>query len=122
MSRSYQKPTKKQREEEKRFRKERLVAYRKVNAAKVIERDNSLCAICFFKHDRERMYADVHHVYSRAREAGNWREHYTNLMLVCRACHPLPVQTAGASVNLAWVEVVLEQANNNPINVQFEHS
>lgn len=101
--------------------KEELREYRQRQAALTIWRDNDQCVICYFKHLRNNRRAEIHHVYSRGRKAGDPREHYSNLMCVCRQCHPMPIQQQGASASLGWVENILEQANNTPINIRFKH-
>lgn len=116
----YPKPTKRERVKEKEDKKKSLIAYRRHQSALAILRDNDQCVICWFVHKRVRRREHIHHVYSRGREAGDWREHYINLMCVCASCHPLPIQTPGGSANLGWVEDVREQMNNDPINSGFE--
>lgn len=114
------KPTKAARLRAKASKKSGLVAYRRTQCAIVIERDADLCVICYFKHNRIRMRQEIHHVYSRGRETGDWREHYTSLMCVCKECHPLPIQVPGASANLGWVEDILRMANETPIDPAFK--
>lgn len=116
------KPTKKQRLLDKADRQHSLGAYRRINSARAIERDNAQCGICFFKFNRNRRGTEVHHVYSRGRRAGDWREHYRSLLYVCKECHPMAIQVPGASSKLEWVEEILEQANETPINKKFKHS
>ncbi len=121
MLRAYPKPTKESRKERKRDEKLRLREYRGRQYDLVKARDGGMCVICFFKNGRKRPASEVHHVFSRGKHEGDWQEHYTNLMCVCPSCHPLPIQTPGASDNLGWVEDILAKANNNPINGDFEH-
>jgi hypothetical protein len=68
------------------------------------------------------MYQQVHHVFSRDRGSGGWREHYTNLLCTCQAHHPPPIIFPGGSKNLSWIEEVLIQANQEPINPDFVHN
>lgn len=113
------KPSKKERLSKKASEKRSLADYRHKQVELAIIRDRDLCAICFFKYSRLRRRQEVHHVYSRGRRAGDWREHYTCLLCVCKECHPLPIQQPGASASLGWVEDILEKANANPINKYF---
>ena len=115
------KPTKTERTKNKKDRHSRLVEYRSNQVALAILRDNSTCALCFFLHGKRTPRTQVHHVYSRGRDAGDWREDYTNLLCVCNECHPLPIQTPGANADLAYVEDVLRLANEKPINPSFTH-
>lgn len=114
------KPAKGGKKREMEARKHTLSVFRRVNAARAIERDNGQCVICYYNHGVEQRYDDVHHVYGRGREAGDDREHYTSLMCVCRGCHPMPIQTPGANASLYWVEHTLILANNDPINRAFQ--
>jgi hypothetical protein len=102
-----------------------LKLYRKINKIICIERDAGKCAIHYFNKGEEVLACDVHHVFGRGKVAGDYREHYTNLMCVCRECHPLPIFTANnilkAGENLSWVLEILHKANETPINENFEH-
>ena len=84
-------------------------------------RDGGFCAICYFRDGVETPFEEVHHVYSRGKKEGDWREHYTSLLCVCKKCHPLPIITPGGSARLGWVEEVLRKANAKPINKDFIH-
>lgn len=99
--------------------KQLLKEYRATQALLAIHRDNALCAIHYFRDKMRVPGNQVHHVYGRSRRAGDWRENYESLLCVCIACHPLPIQIKGASPNLDWVEEILEQANDTPINPEF---
>ena len=113
------KPTKGERAAKKQEQRDELKDYRHVQAALAISRDANLCVICWFRHHRRRNHADVHHVFGRGTKAGDWREEYTSLICVCRSCHPPPIKTPGANDNLAYVEDILRQANEQPINNSF---
>lgn len=113
------KPTKADRVAAKQQRQQGLKAFRQQQVAIAIERDDDQCAICWFRYGRSRRREEVHHVYSRGKQAGDWRERYTSLLCVCRECHPLPVKSPGGSKSLGWVEDILRQANETPINPQF---
>jgi len=115
------KPSKKDRIEKKQEQVDALHDYRRVQSALAISRDNDQCVICWFMHHRKRKRAEIHHVYSRSREAGDWREQYTSLMCVCKECHPQPIKILGGSANLSWIEDVLRQANETPINPHFNN-
>ena len=54
-------------------------------------RDGGLCRICNDKRDALERAVDVHHVFGRGNDISSWREDYTALMCVCRACHPAPL-------------------------------
>lgn len=99
--------------------KELLVKYRSIQATLCIERDNALCAIHFFKHNKIVSYHHVHHVRGRGRVAGDSREHYTSLLCVCNICHPPPAQDDEGKQS--WVVDILAQANETPINSKFKH-
>lgn len=109
----------KKREDDK--RKRALQKYRGSQVPIAISRDNDQCAICHFKHGRYRKRQEVHHVYSRGRKSGDFREHYTSMLCVCKECHPPPIQIPGGSATLGWVEDILKRANETPINGKFEH-
>ncbi len=96
--------------------------WRKKNVQLAIARDNGQCVFCWFQNHAEVPHTQVHHVYSRDRSAGGWREHYTNMLCVCNEHHPPPIIFPGASKNLSWVEEVARQANEQPINEKFIHS
>lgn len=110
------KPRKNERTDHKTDRKDALSVYRRSQAALAKFRDDSLCVICYFEHHRRRHMDEVHHVYGRGKEAGDWRESYQSLMCVCRTCHPPPVVEGS---HLAWVEDLLHQANQDPISINF---
>jgi predicted HNH restriction endonuclease len=116
----YLKPTKKEREQSRKDKRKSRSRYIQMQAILAIERDNALCAICYFKYHRKRSYAEVHHVYGRDRGKSRWRENFSNLLCVCRDCHPPPIQTPGASADLSWVEDILKKANKTPIKSNFK--
>jgi len=93
-----------------------------VQSARAIERDNSQCIFCWFLEGKVTLREEIHHVYSRGKEARDWREHYRSLACTCKRHHPLPIQTPGANPNLAYVEAVLKMANDTPINPGFKHA
>lgn len=109
------------RRKERQAEKRALSEYRSRQAIFAIQRDFDRCVICHFKFGRRRRRQHIHHVYGRGRKAGDWREHYTNLMCVCMDCHPLPIQTPGGNHALSWVEDIREKMNSDPINYGFEH-
>lgn len=114
------KPIKADRTKGKKDRQSRLGDYRRNQVALAILRDDSTCVFCWFSRGKRTPRTQVHHVYGRGRDAGDWREHYTNLLCVCNNCHPLPIQTPGANEDLAYVEDVLRMANEEPINPSFK--
>jgi hypothetical protein len=114
------KPTRQERQEVQAQDKAALLKYRWSQAALAIYRDDNCCAVCWFLLGKRTVRSDVHHVFSRGKIAGDWREQYVNLLCVCRKHHPLPIQYPGANPRLAWVEEVLRQANENPINPRFK--
>ncbi len=75
----YPKPITRKAENARRLRA--LRKYRREQYLLAVERDSGLC-------ECGRPGADVHHVYGRGREAGDWREHHEQLRCVCRECHP----------------------------------
>lgn len=113
------KPEKGGRKREKEKQRQDLLKFRHQQVSLAIFRDNSQCAVCFFLHGKRRAREEVHHVYGRGRKTGDWREQHTSLLCVCKAHHPLPIQTPGGNYHLAWVEEVLKQANASPINPEF---
>ena len=100
------KPTKLARDAERARRRQDLYDYRRVQYRLANRRDGGHCVICGNRG------MDIHHVYGRGREAGDWREHYSKLMVVCRSCHPLPIVGDKAGKNLEWVEELLEEIND----------
>ena len=58
-----------------------LRTYRREQYLLAAERDRGLCHC-------GKLAVDIHHVYGRGRQAGDWREHYEQLRCVCRECHP----------------------------------
>jgi hypothetical protein len=119
--RAYPKSSKENRIEQKKSEKKDLQRYRSVQAALAIRRDAGLCAIHYFRHGEKRKYQDVHHVFGRGKGAGDWREHYSNLLCTCRICHPPPIYIPSTNGRTNWVEDVLHQANTMPINKRFDH-
>ena len=101
-------------------RKDALREYRNKNAMLAIYRDNDKCVICWFRDGIETNSTQVHHVYGRGREYGDWREHYTNLMCVCNECHPQPIKHKPAGDNLKWVEDIAKKMNLFTINKDFK--
>lgn len=106
-------------------KEEDLKLYRKVNKIICIERDGGLCVNHYFNMGERVLACDVHHVFGRGKVAGDYREHYTNLLCTCRDCHPLPIFTANniltSGENLSWVLELLKRANETPINEDFKH-
>lgn len=97
----------------------KLKFYRRLQRAIAIERDNGLCAICFFKHSKKVKAQEVHHVYGRNKKIGT-REHYTCLLCVCRDCHPQPITSHVASTaEQEEIVDILHKANEQPINKDF---
>ena len=103
---SYPKPLASARKLANHERKEQLRLWRATQYRKAIERDKGMCRIC-----NKRVAVDVHHVYGRGRSTGDWREHHTSLMSVCRGCHPQPIKHKPAGPKLRWVEDILERIN-----------
>ena len=106
------------REEEKQ-EKEALRNYRHVQSALAIERDDNVCVFCYFQGRGRVPRAELHHVYGRGKEPGDFRENYQNLLSTCKACHPPPIHQPGASKSLSWVEDIRKLANEKPINSLF---
>lgn len=98
-----------------------LDLYRSVQRMLVIDRDDGSCVICWFKHGRMRKANEVHHVYGRGKKAGDWREQYTRLMCVCKECHMQAPPAQDRHSKQAWVIELLDKANKEPINPNFEH-
>ena len=107
------------RKDEKAAVKEKLHVYRRVQSMLVIDRDLARCVICWLRDGKKKRYDDIHHVFGRGNKAGDDREHYQNLMCVCRECHPPPAQDSYS--RQAWVVKLLFKANETPINPEFEH-
>lgn len=108
------------RKEEKAEQKRQLDMYRGTQRMLCVDRDHASCVICWFRDGVKTRYQDIHHIYGRGKKVGDWREHYTNLMCVCRKCHPLPAQDKGSKQS--WViEIAEEMMNATPINPAFEH-
>lgn len=114
------KPNKADRQEAKKQLKQSLKEYRAENAARAVLRDNDQCVFCWFLKGKVTPRADVHHVYSRGKKSGDWREHYTHMLCTCKQCHPQPIKQPGSSEKLAWIEQVMYLANTNPINPDFK--
>ncbi len=106
----------------KQEQKQDLREWRKKNYELAEARDKGLCVFCFFSFGVERPASVHHHVYSRDRSAGGWREHYTNILCTCDEHHPPPIIFPGASKNLSWIEDVARKANEQPINSEFIHT
>lgn len=102
----FPKPLKRDRLEARDERKIYLKEYREQQYCKAFERDGGKCALC------GKPANDVHHCYGRGVDAGDWREHYTNLMCVCRGCHPGRIVGERAGKNLEFVEDKLKEINN----------
>jgi len=88
-------------------RKEQLKQWRRFAYGKAINRDSGKCRIC-----EKHVAQDVHHVYGRGKDMFDWREDYTNLLCVCRKCHPPAIKHKPAGPKLAWVEEILEKVND----------
>lgn len=114
------KPTKGGHKREKDARRRALKKYTQTQAPLAISRDGDQCAICWFRDGVHKRREEVHHVYGRGRASGDFREHYTSMLCVCKECHPPPIQIPGASARLGWVEGILQQANETPINEIFK--
>lgn len=113
------KPTKAERRVAEEAQKKALAQYRFIQSSFAILRDDNLCVFCWFLKGKRTRRADIHHIYGRGKEAGDWREHFTCLLSTCRECHPLPIQTPGGNADLAYVEEVRKKANETPINKRF---
>lgn len=118
----FPKPTKKDRLSEDNAEKDAIRQYRHRNVQIAIYRDNNQCVFCWFLLRKTTRRQEVHHVFSRGVSENDWREHYTNLLCTCKKHHPMAIQTPGASQTLGWVEDILCQANQTPINTKFRHS
>lgn len=117
----YIKKTRSERKKEEAEKRNALRDYRRIQYRRAIERDDGKCVFCWFIHQRIREAVDVHHVFGRANKNGKdlWKEEYTSLLCTCRECHPLPIKIEGGSSQLSYVEDVLVQATNFPINKNF---
>ena len=113
------KPKKSDREKATRKRKRDLIAYRATQVKRAIVRDNDQCVFCWFLEDTITQREEVHHVYSRGREAGSWREKTESLLCTCKEHHPPAIQIRGGSATLGWVEYILQRANETPINEAY---
>lgn len=102
-------------------RQDRVKAYRSEQAKLAIYRDNALCAIHFFSHGVRRPYEEVHHVFGRGRDAGDWREHVSSLLCVCRQCHPAGAARAPNGPHHPIIRI-LRKANTSPINEDVKGS
>jgi len=87
-------------------RKRELAAYRKEQFTLAYARDNGGCRICEIARAD-----DCHHILGRGREAGDFREHYTNLMFVCRTCHPLPIKFMPPPDDMVWIIELRDRIN-----------
>ena len=87
-------------------RKRELTAYRKVQYELAVERDKGGCRICEMAR-----YMDIHHIFGRGRRAGDWQECFTNLLCVCRKCHPPPIKHKPASKELQYIVDIQEKIN-----------
>ena len=94
----------KKKQSEKRRRK--LTAYRKEQMQLAYERDEGGCRIC-----EAARADDCHHILGRGREAGDIREHYTNLIFVCRACHPAPIKFMPPPKDMEWIIELRDKIN-----------
>lgn len=115
----YPKPTKQSRKQAAQAKKLALQEFRRAQVALAISRDDNRCVFCWFLLGITASRDDVHHVYGRGQEAGDWRERYTCLLCSCRKHHPSPIKDPGGNPDLAYVEDVLRQANETPINRRF---
>jgi len=113
------KPKKSDRIAEQKTKHSELIQYRRVQAALAISRDNSLCVVCYFTDGLRVNREEVHHVFGRGIVAGDYREHYTNLMCVCRKHHPHPIKGDVPKLEMEWIEHIRKQANKTPINPHF---
>lgn len=106
----------------KKAKRGQLLARRQKSYDKAYARDSGLCVFCYFL-DRKRVKSqDVHHVYGRGKGKESWREHYTVMLCTCRKCHPPAIHGGpGTTFSLRYVERVMIQANENPINRHFSH-
>ena len=101
----FPKPLKDDRLEAKDDRKRRLLDYRRGQYVLAMERDRGACVFC------GKAAQDIHHVYGRGRSVGDDREEFTNLMCVCRNCHPGRIVGDKAGKNLEYVEAKLKEIN-----------
>jgi len=116
------KPSKNERTARDRQKKQALARYRQEQVALAIHRDNSQCVFCWFLLGVTTKRDEIHHVYGRGTEAGDWRERYENLLCTCKRHHPQPIKAPGLNPNLDWVEAVRKAANAQPIHAKFQHS
>ena len=99
------KPLKSDRKKARDDRKRRLDEFRKEQYALARERDKDRCVFC------GKPAHDVHHSKGRGREIEDNREHFTNLMCVCREHHPGRIVGDKAGKNLEYVEEKLKEIN-----------
>jgi len=100
------KPKKGAKKKQNEKRKRELAAYRKEQFTLAYARDNGGCRICEIARAD-----DCHHILGRGREAGDFREHYTNLMFVCRTCHPLPIKFMPPPDDMVWIIELRDRIN-----------
>ena len=113
------KPSKQDRIAKDKQEKQALARYRQEQVVQAIHRDNSQCVFCWFLLGVTTKRDEIHHVYGRGTEAGDWRERYENLLCTCKRHHPPPIKSPGLNPNLDWVEAVRKAANEFPINPKF---
>ena len=101
----FPKPLKSDRKKARDDRKRCLDEYRKANYILAFERDGGKCVFC------GKPAVDCHHCFGRGRDAGDWQEHYTSLLCVCRLCHPGRIVGDRAGKNLEYVEEKFKEIN-----------
>ena len=88
-------------------RKRELTAYRKIQYELAVERDEGGCRFC------EKVRAsEVNHVWGRGRKAGDWREHFSNLVCTCQSCHPLPIKILPPRDDQMYIVELIKRINN----------
>ena len=91
-----------------------LKKYRRQQYGLALKRDHGICQYCYRLHNKCKQAEEVHHVFGRGREAGDWREDYVSLLSTCRACHPSGTSRNHGDTKSEWV---LEQANKFPLDL-----
>lgn len=94
--------------------------YRRQQGFIAIFRDHGRCVFCYYVIGRDRMFDEVHHVFGRGVKAGDWRDEYTSLLCLCRDCHSMLRPLGYKRGTPTFEERLLERANREPINLDFE--
>lgn len=119
-----QKRSKKQIREESEQLNQQAQAHRRSQRLIAAERDDGLCVVCFFKHNKRIGANDIHHVYGRAitkRVVESDKENYRSLTCLCRKHHEDVGIIKDSGSQWVWLIDILNMANETPINKEFIH-